>query len=57
MVTVEAGVTLAQIDAAVAASGQWLPVDPQLPRDTTIGGITAGMSGPVRVIAAELIRN
>jgi FAD/FMN-containing dehydrogenase len=51
-------VTLAQIGATAAAFGQRLPVDPPLPRDTTIGGLTApGPNGPFRPVAADLIRN
>ena len=49
-VTAEAGVTLGQLNTILAASGQWLPVDPPLPQDTTIGGlIAANLTGPLRL--------
>ena len=48
-VTVETGCSLACLAAALAAAGQWLPVDPPRPEDTTVGGlIAADLSGPLR---------
>jgi len=49
-VTVEAGVTLAALDAALAVAGQWLPLDPPRADAMTIGGlIAADRSGPRRL--------
>jgi glycolate oxidase FAD binding subunit len=48
-VTVEAGATLASVNATLRASGQWLPLDPALPAETTIGGLlAANVAGPSR---------
>ena len=47
--TVEAGATLASVNAALAAHGQRLPWDPPWPERATIGGIVAtNDSGPRR---------
>jgi glycolate oxidase FAD binding subunit len=47
--SVPAGVTMAQLNAALAAQGQWLPLDPRFPDRATIGGIVAANdSGPRR---------
>ncbi len=40
-VTVEAGVTLANLQATLAATNQFLPIDPAYPQEATIGGIMA----------------
>lgn len=40
-VTVEAGMPFTQLQAQLAESGQWLPLDPILPEQATIGGIVA----------------
>ncbi|MBI3300579.1 MAG: FAD-binding oxidoreductase [Deltaproteobacteria bacterium] len=49
-VTVEAGMTLAQLQGVLGEHGQWLPVDPPLPEQATIGGIiAANLSGPARL--------
>ncbi|MCC6848090.1 MAG: FAD-binding oxidoreductase [Deltaproteobacteria bacterium] len=40
-VTVEAGVTLAELSAALAREGQWLAIEPPLPAATTVGGLLA----------------
>ncbi len=49
-VRAEAGVTVAQLDAALAATGQWLPLDPPRAETTTVGGlIAADRSGPLRL--------
>ena len=47
--TAQAGMNLAQLQAATAGSGQWLPVDPPFPEQTSVGGlISANLSGPCR---------
>ena len=47
--TAQAGMSLTQLQAAAAAAGQWLPVDPPLPAATSVGGlIGANLSGPSR---------
>lgn len=49
VVIVEAGVTLAALQAALAAHGQRLALDPPLPERATIGGLIAtGGFGPLR---------
>lgn len=49
-ITVEAGITLAQLQAELAAHNQFLPLDPPLPSQATIGGILAtDSSGPSRL--------
>jgi glycolate oxidase FAD binding subunit len=49
-VTVEAGMTVARLQEALAENGQWLPIDPPLPEKVTVGGIiAANLSGPVRL--------
>ena len=48
-VTTAAGARLAQVNAALAAQGQWLPLDPIALEQATIGGIVAtNDSGPRR---------
>lgn len=48
-ITVDAGCTLAGIDAALAAEGQWLALDAPAPEDTTVGGLlAANLAGPLR---------
>jgi glycolate oxidase FAD binding subunit len=48
-VTVEAGCTLAALDRTLSGTGQWLPIDPPCPDETTAGGlIAANLSGPLR---------
>lgn len=48
-VRVEAGVTLAALNDALAAAGQWLPLDPPRAGEMTIGGlIAADRNGPLR---------
>ena len=39
--TAQAGMNLAQLQAATAGSGQWLPVDPPFPDQTSVGGSSA----------------
>ena len=47
--TAQAGMSLAALQGAAAAGGQWLPVDPPLPEATSVGGlIGANLSGPSR---------
>ncbi len=49
-VRVEAGMTLAQLQATLGENGQWLPLDPPLPEQATIGGIiAANLNGPSRL--------
>ncbi len=48
-VTVEAGMTVAALQSALRARGQWLSLDPADPERATIGGvIAANASGPRR---------
>lgn len=48
-VTVEAGVTLAVLQAALAQRGQWLPIDPPNPERLSIGSLlSTNASGPRR---------
>ena len=48
-VTVQAGCSLARLDATLAAAGQWLPLDPPASERTSVGGlIAANLSGPLR---------
>ncbi|WP_352428182.1 FAD-binding oxidoreductase [Thermoflexus sp.] len=48
-VRVEAGIQLGELNALLAEHGQWLPLDPPLGAQATIGGILAtGLSGPLR---------
>lgn len=48
-VTLEAGVLISDLQATLAAEGQWLPLDPPGP-DGTIGGVlAANRSGPARM--------
>jgi glycolate dehydrogenase FAD-binding subunit len=49
-ITVEAGATLAAVDAVLAGAGQWLPLDPPRAGDMTVGGlIAADRCGPSRL--------
>ncbi len=44
-----AGVTLGEIQEELASKGQWLPLDPPLAEQATIGGVLAvGTGGPLR---------
>jgi glycolate oxidase FAD binding subunit len=48
-VTVEAGMKLSELQRLLGERGQWLPLDPPLPDEATIGGILAtNASGPTR---------
>lgn len=48
-VTVEPGVTLASLAATLDTAGQWLPLDPPVPSQTTVGGmVAANLSGLLR---------
>lgn len=48
-VTVEGGITLAALAGALAAQGQWLPLDPARADEMTVGGlIAADRNGPLR---------
>ena len=49
VVTVECGVTLAQLQGELAKNGQRLALDPPQPEKATLGGIVAANSfGPLR---------
>ena len=49
-ITVGAGITVAELQKALAAEGQTLPVDIPLPERSTIGGaLAANLSGPRRL--------
>jgi glycolate oxidase FAD binding subunit len=48
-VTVQAGITVAELQATLAREGQWLPVDLPRPDQATLGGaVAANVSGPRR---------
>jgi glycolate oxidase FAD binding subunit len=48
-ISVEAGITLAELDAVVRPHGQMLALDPPRAADTTVGGaIATGVAGPYR---------
>ena len=47
--TVEAGITVDALQAALGARGQWLPLDPPAPAEATLGGVLASnAAGPRR---------
>lgn len=49
-ISVEAGATLADVQATLREHGQWLPWAPAAPPHATIGGLlAAGLSGPLRL--------
>ncbi|HVN84888.1 MAG TPA: FAD-binding oxidoreductase [Candidatus Binatia bacterium] len=49
-VTVEAGCTLDELNAALATAQQWVPLDPPSPDRVTVGGlIAADLNGPLRL--------
>jgi glycolate oxidase FAD binding subunit len=49
--TVEAGITLDELQAALGTRGQWLSLDPPLPGRATLGGVLAANgSGPRRYL-------
>ncbi|HSQ00396.1 MAG TPA: FAD-binding oxidoreductase [Candidatus Dormibacteraeota bacterium] len=49
-VRVQAGVTIEALNAALAAAGQWLPLDPPRAQAMTVGGmIAADRNGPLRL--------
>lgn len=51
--TVRAGATMAEVGASLARAGQWLPLDPPLPAQTTVGGLlAANLNGPLRASQA-----
>jgi FAD/FMN-containing dehydrogenase len=48
-VTAQAGITLTELQAALGARGQWLPIDPPRPASTTIWDVLKfNLSGPRR---------
>jgi glycolate oxidase FAD binding subunit len=49
-ITVQAGITMAMLQATLAAEGQWLPIDVPQPERATLGGsVAANVSGPHRL--------
>lgn len=49
-ITAEAGIRLADLQSRLRENGQWLPLDPAVAPEATIGGILAvNASGPARV--------
>lgn len=49
-ITVQAGITLAELAKALAAENQWLPIDVPNPETATLGGaVAANISGPRRL--------
>ncbi len=53
--TVEAGMPLSELQAALARHGQWLPIDPPLKPGATVGGLVAtNASGPRRLKEGSL---
>ncbi|SIS51415.1 FAD-binding oxidoreductase [Alicyclobacillus vulcanalis] len=55
VVSVEPGVTLAELAPVLAEQGLMLPYDPPAPSDSTIGGLlSAGLSGPRRALYGSL---
>ncbi len=54
-VTVEAGTTIADLEALLARERQWLPIEPPLPASTTIGGLVAAdLNGPLAASQGRL---
>ncbi|MFO0801732.1 MAG: FAD-binding oxidoreductase [Gemmataceae bacterium] len=48
-ITVQAGITIAELQRTLAAEGQWLPIDVPNPERATLGGaIALNLSGPRR---------
>lgn len=55
IVSVEPGLTMAELASALAAAGLMLPYDPPAPADATLGGLlSAGLSGPRRALYGSL---
>lgn len=51
IVTVQAGMKLRDLQAALRAQGQFLPIDPLCAEDSTVGGLVAtGGAGPLRAL-------
>lgn len=49
-VSVEAGMRLSELQRRLAEHGQWLPLDPSVRPEATVGGVlAANVSGPARV--------
>ena len=55
--SVEAGVSLADLQAALGAQGQWLPIEAPLPAETTIGGLIATAFTSPRKYGSDGIRD
>lgn len=56
-VTVQAGVTLSALQAALANNRQWLPLDVALPDQQTIGGIVAARADSLRRFSFGSVRD
>ena len=56
-VTVQAGVTVADLQETLAAHGQFLPLDIALPMQQTIGGIIATRAGSLRRLTSGSVRD
>ena len=49
-ITVQAGITMAELAKVLAAENQWLPIDVPNPETATLGGaVAANISGPRRL--------
>jgi glycolate oxidase FAD binding subunit len=57
IVTAQAGVTLTQLQEALAVQGQTLPIDAALPDKQTVGGIVAARAGSLRRLSCGSVRD
>jgi glycolate oxidase FAD binding subunit len=57
VVTAQAGVTLTQLQSALAQQGQWLPLESALPDQQTVGGLIASKSQSLRRFAFGSVRD
>jgi glycolate oxidase FAD binding subunit len=55
--SVEAGVTLSDLQAALGEQGQWLPIEGPLPAETTIGGLIATAFTSPRKFGSDGLRD
>jgi glycolate oxidase FAD binding subunit len=55
--SVEAGATLADLQAALGEQGQWLPIEGPCPAETTIGGLIATAFTSPRKLGSDGIRD
>lgn len=56
-VTVEAGATIADLDALLAREGQWLSLEPPVPATTTVGGLLATDRSGLLAVSQGRIRD